>query len=63
MKPKEPIHSGQVDLFKSRLDQIICMKHEKVVLADTINWDFLSEKLGGAYSDKPGHPGAMLDFG
>ena len=56
MKPKEPIHSGQVDLFKSRLDQIIRMKHEKVVLADTINWDFLAEKLGGAYSDKPGHP-------
>lgn len=56
MKPKEPVHSGQVDLFKARLDQIIRMKHEKVVLAGAIDWDFLAGQLGGAYSDKPGHP-------
>ena len=56
MKPKEPVRTGQVDLFKSRLDQIIGMKHEKVVLAGRIDWDFLAEKFGGAYSDKPGHP-------
>ena len=56
MKPKEPVRTGQVDLFKSRLDQIIGMKHEKVVLAGRIDWEFLAEKFGGAYSDKPGHP-------
>jgi len=42
MKPKEPVESCQHDMFRSRLDQIIDMGHEKVVLADKIDWQFLS---------------------
>lgn len=56
MKPKEPIDSGQFDAFRSRLDQIINLAHEKAVLARTIDWNFLAETLGEAYSDKAGHP-------
>ena len=56
MKPKEPIETGQHDMFRSRLDQIIDMGHEKVVLADIIDWRFLSDKCGEAYTDRPGHP-------
>ena len=56
MKPKEPIKSGQQDMFRSRLDQIIHMGHEKVVLAGAIDWQFLSETFGEAYTDRPGHP-------
>jgi len=56
MKPKEPIESGQHDMFRSRLDQIIDMGHEKVVLARVIDWQFLSEKCGENYTDRPGHP-------
>jgi len=40
MKPQEPIKTGQSDMFRSRLDQIIHMGHEKVVLADRIDWQF-----------------------
>jgi len=56
MKPKEPVKTGQHDMFRSRLDQIIHMSHEKVILADQIDWQFLSDKCGENYTDKPGHP-------
>ena len=56
MKPKEPLETGQNDMFRSRLDQIINPGHEKVILAGKIDWQYLSDKCGGNYSDKPGHP-------
>jgi len=56
MKPTEPVKMGQHDMFRSRLDQIIDLDHEKVILADKINWQFLSDKCGENYCDKPGHP-------
>ena len=60
MKPKEPALSGQNDMFRSRLDQIIDLGHEKVILADKIDWQFLSDKCGSNYSDKPGHPALSI---
>ena len=33
MKSREPVDDGQQDLFRARLDQIIDMKHLKVVRA------------------------------
>ena len=56
MKPREPQKSGQHDMFRSRLDQILDMSHEKVILADRIDWRFLSEKMGDVYADGPGQP-------
>ena len=56
MKPREPVKTGQSDMFRSRLDQIIDLGHEKVVLADRIDWRYLSETFGEAYTDRPGHP-------
>ena len=56
MKPKERKQTGQGDMFRARLDQILDIGHEKVVLAGKIDWDFLAERCGAAYSDKPGHP-------
>ncbi len=56
MKPKEPVKTGQHDMFRSRLDQIIDLGHEKVVLAAKIDWRFLSNTFGEAYTDRPGHP-------
>jgi IS5 family transposase len=56
MKPREPEESGQHDMFRSRLDQILDMGHEKVVLGDRIDWQFLSEKMGEVYSDGSGQP-------
>jgi len=43
-------------MFHSRLDQIIDMGHEKVVLAGAIDWQFLPDRCGENYTDKPGHP-------
>ena len=56
MKPKERDPTGQDDMFRARLDQILDMRHEKVVLAGKIDWGFLADRCGAAYSDKPGHP-------
>jgi len=56
MKPREVIKTGQSDMFRSRLDQIIDLGHEKAVLADRIDWQFLSDTFGVAYTDRPGHP-------
>src|SRR5581483_3223886 len=56
MRPKERRESGEQDLFRSRLDQIIDLDHALVKLAKAIDWRFLEEKFGAAYSDKPGHP-------
>lgn len=56
MKPREAGEAGQHDMFRSRLDQILDMGHEKVVLSAKIDWRFLSEKMGEVYTDGPGHP-------
>ena len=36
MKPRAVLETGQNDMFRSRLDQIIDLDHEKVVLADRV---------------------------
>ena len=38
------------------LDRILDMGHEKVALADRIDWRFLSEKMGDVYTDGPVSP-------
>jgi IS5 family transposase len=45
MRPKEPRDSGQHDLLRARLDQIIDTGHALAKLARMIDWDFLSERL------------------
>ena len=37
-RPREKHETGEQDLFRSRLDQIINMKHELVRLAQAIDW-------------------------
>ena len=56
MRPKERRESGEQDLFRSRLDEIIDMQHALVKLARTIDWRFLEGRFGAVYTDKPGHP-------
>jgi IS5 family transposase len=56
MRPKERRDSGQNDLFRARLDQIVDMDHPLAKLAGTIDWRFLEERFGAVYSDKPGQP-------
>jgi hypothetical protein len=56
MRLRERRESGEQDLFRSRLDQIIDTEHAPVKLARTIDWGFLEEKLGAVYSDGAGQP-------
>ncbi len=56
MRPRERRDSGQDDLFKARLDQIVDTDHALAKLARAIDWRFLEKRFGAAYSDKTGHP-------
>ena len=55
-RPREKRETGEHDLFRSRLDQIINMKHELVRLAQVIDWPALEASFGLVYSDGPGMP-------
>ena len=60
MRPRERQESGEQDLFRSRLDQVINMDHALVKLARTIDWRFLEEKFGAVYKGRP-RPAAVAD--
>ena len=54
MRPRERRETGEQDLFRSRLDQIIDMKHPLVTLGRTVDWGFLEGRFGEVYTDDPG---------
>ena len=54
MRPKERRESGQNDLFRARLDQIVDMGHSLAKLARAIDWRFLETQFGAVYSDRAG---------
>ena len=43
-------------MFRSRLDQIIDMRHPLAKLAGQIDWGFLEKSFGAVYTDGPGQP-------
>jgi transposase, IS5 family len=56
MLPRDRRGSGEQDLFRSRLDQIINLNHELVRLSKTVSWSVIAAKCGEVYSDGPGMP-------
>ena len=56
MRPRERRDTGQGDLLRSRLDQIIDMDHALVVLAREMDWGFLEKTFGEVYKEGPGQP-------
>jgi IS5 family transposase len=56
MRPRERRETGQNDLFKARLDQIVDMNHALAKLAGAIDWGFLEQSFGAVYNDGPGQP-------
>jgi IS5 family transposase len=56
MKPRERRDRGEQDMFRSRLDQIINLKHELARLANVISWAAIEAKCGEVYADGPGMP-------
>ncbi|MFK4496068.1 hypothetical protein ABIF86_000359 [Bradyrhizobium japonicum] len=61
MRPKKHRTTGSNDLFRSRLDQIINMRHELVLLAGKIDWDWIDGEIAPLYSDD-GRPGIATRF-
>ena len=56
MKPPRSAPSGMEDLFRSRLENIIDLRHELVRLAAAIDWEFFDEAYDAFYSEE-GRPG------
>ena len=61
MRPKKHKTTGSNDLFRARLDQIINMKHELVLLAGKIDWDWIDGEIAPLYSEN-GRPGIEARF-
>ncbi len=61
MRPKQQQKARHDDLFRARLDRIVNMRHELVVLADKIDWAGLDEQLAGCFSDQ-GRPAEPVRF-
>ena len=54
MRPKQHATTGEGDLFRARLDQIINMKHELVQLAGKLDWQWIDGEIAPLYSDRAG---------
>ena len=61
MRPKKHETSGEGDLFRARLDQIINMRHELVALAGKLDWEWLDGEIAPLFSDK-GRPAIESRF-
>ncbi|GLI37496.1 hypothetical protein GHYDROH2_09970 [Geobacter hydrogenophilus] len=59
MKPKSSA-TGQEDLFRSRLDQILNRRHPLFRLANTIDWSVFDKEFGSLYVAKIGRPGLPI---
>ena len=55
-KPISTPYSGETDMFRNRLDNMIDMRHELVRLAGLIEWKRFEEAVGALYAEK-GRPG------
>ena len=57
MRPKEPTGSDDLELFRSRLENLIDPRHPLVRLAKLIDWDRFDAACGALYTDRIGRPG------
>ena len=61
MRPKKHTTTGEGDLFRARLDQIINMRHELVQLAGRLDWQWLDDEIAPRFSDQ-GRPATASRF-
>jgi transposase, IS5 family len=61
MRPKKPETTGEGDLFRARLDQIINLKHELAQLGGKIDWEWIDQEIAPLYSEK-GRPAIESRF-
>lgn len=57
MRPKEPEPSDDLELFRSRLDNIVDARHPLIRLAKLIDWERFAATFGPLYRDGVGRPG------
>ncbi len=62
MRPKHLEKAQMDDLFRNRLDNIINMHHELVILSSSIDWHFLDMKVSVFYATagRPGIPARLM---
>jgi IS5 family transposase len=63
MLKENPVKSGQNDMFRSRLDSIIDMRHELVRLSRGVDWPSLERDLSPYYcldNGRPGYPVRLM---
>ncbi len=62
MKPRKQTHLGTDDLFRSRLENIIDLRHELVRLGERIEWAFFDQAYEAFYSEqgRPGIPTRLM---
>lgn len=62
MKPSKRGSKAEADLFRSRLDQMINMRHELVRLAGLIDWSFFDQRFEALYAEngRPGVPTRLM---
>lgn len=58
MRPRKSFTPAQ--LFQSRLDQILNLKHPLIVLANAIDWSSFEDAFGSFYSEGRGRPGVPV---
>ncbi len=61
MRPKQSPKADHDDLFRSRLDHIINMRHPLVLLAERIDWAWIEEHLTDRFADN-GRPAEPVRF-
>lgn len=44
------VQTGQTDLFRMRLDQMVNLKHELIILSKELDWKWIEGELAGYYS-------------
>ena len=57
MQPKTVVDDGSEDLFRSRLEAMIDLRHELVKLAKALDWSVFDEAFGPLYHESQGRPG------
>jgi transposase, IS5 family len=61
MTPSSPPDTrNELDMFRSRLDNILNRRHPLFVLAGKIDWRFFEQQFGPLYVEKVGRPGLPI---
>ena len=61
MRPKKIVPSNELDLYRSRLDQIINRRHELVQLAGKLDWAWIDDQIAPLFAEQ-GRPAVATRF-